>query len=157
MRLKKHLAAIVMLLTATAAHAQTPSDAVAKAVREGFDTVSGHILKSAEMVPPDKYSYQPTKEVRTLGQLLGHIVDGYAYFCTVATGKKIEWSDATEKGATDKATLTQKLKQATGACQGPYSGKGQLAELIRNNEHTNLHYGNLITYLRMLGLKPPSS
>jgi uncharacterized damage-inducible protein DinB len=23
--------------------------------------------------------------------------------------------------------------------------------------HTNLHYGNLVTYMRMLGLTPPSS
>ena len=173
MRFRNLVAAIALLLTATPANAQTPSsvtfaftrepeapqssDGVAKAVRDGFDTVSGYILKSADMVPPDKYSYQPTKEVRTLGQLLGHIVDGYAYLCTVASGKKVEWSDAIEKGPTDKPTLTQKLKQATAACQATYSGKGQLAELIKNNEHTNLHYGNLITYLRMLGLKPPSS
>jgi uncharacterized damage-inducible protein DinB len=164
MRFRKLPAAIGVLLAATAVtaltghpdEAQAP-DGVVKAVRGGFDDVSGYILKSAEMVPPDKYGYQPTKEVRTLGQLLGHIVDGYTYFCAVAAGKKVEWSDATEKGATDKATLTQKLKQTTSACQATYSGKGQLAEMIRNNEHTNLHYGNLITYLRMLGLKPPSS
>jgi uncharacterized damage-inducible protein DinB len=177
MRFRNLLAAIGLLLTAASANAQMPSDpipgtwsdegtglvapqstdTVGKAVRDGFDAVSGYILKSADMVPPDKYGYQPTKEVRTLGQLLGHIVDGYAYFCTVAAGKKVEWSDTTEKGATDKTTMTQKLKQATGACQATYSGKGQLSELIKNNEHTNLHYGNLITYLRMLGLKPPSS
>jgi hypothetical protein len=23
--------------------------------------------------------------------------------------------------------------------------------------HTSLHYGNIITYMRMMGLKPPSS
>jgi hypothetical protein len=132
-------------------------DAVTRAVRDGFDGVSGYILKAAELVPADKYSYQPTKDVRTFGQMLAHIVDGYNYFCAAGAGKKVEWSDATEKGASDKATLTLKLKEATSACQATYSGKGQLPELIKNNEHSNLHYGNLVTYLRLLGLKPPSS
>lgn len=149
--------ALFLGLVMTAGPALAQGGDVTGAVRSGFSDVSGHIAKAAEMVPPDKYTYQPTRDVRTYGQLIAHIIDGYNYFCSVASGKKIEWSDVTEKGATDKATLTAKLKQATSACQAVYSGTGQLAELVRNNEHTNLHYGNVITYLRMLGLKPPSS
>ena len=146
----------ILLLSAGYAAAQPAGDA-AKVVRSGFDEVSGHIMKAAELVPADKYTYQPTKDVRTFGQLLAHIIDGYNYFCAVGSGKKVEWSDAAEKGATDRATLTQKLKQATSGCQTVYGGSGNIGELIRNNEHTNLHYGNIITYLRMMGLKPPSS
>ena len=159
MKFRNELVAIAVLLSTTAATAQTPpaGDDAAKAVRDGFSGVSGFIAKSAELVPADKYTYQPTKEVRTVGQMVGHIVDGYNYFCAAAAGKKVEWSDAAEKGATDKATMTEKLKQAAAACQPAYAGKGKLSELIKNNEHSNLHYGNLITYLRLLGLKPPSS
>jgi hypothetical protein len=69
----------------------------------------------------------------------------------------VEWSEATEKGPTDKTALAAKLKAATAACQTTYGGKAQWSELIKNNEHTNLHYGNIITYMRTLGLKPPSS
>jgi hypothetical protein len=69
----------------------------------------------------------------------------------------VEWSDAIEKGRTDKATLVQTLRQATEACNAAYAGGGQVRALIDNIGHTNLHYGNLITYLRMLGLTPPSS
>ena len=161
MKFRNVLVAIAVLLAATAAPAQTASpqapDDVAKAVRDGFNTVSGYISKAAEMVPAERYTYQPTKDVRTFGQMVAHIVDGYNYFCAVGAGRKVEWSDATEKGATDKATITQKLQAASAACQSTYAGKGGLPELIKNNEHSNLHYGNLVTYLRMLGLKPPSS
>lgn len=94
---------------------------------------------------------------RTFGQLIGHIVDGYNYFCATAAGRKVEWSDAIEKGSTDKATLVQKLKQSTDSCNAAYGGTGQVGELINNVGHTNLHYGNIITYMRMLGLVPPSS
>jgi len=172
MRFRNVLVAIGVLLAATAAMARTASgtfafttepemaqasDDVAKTVRDGFDAVSGYILKSADLVPADKYSHQPAKDVRSFGQLLAHIVDGYNYSCAAGAGKKVEWSDATEKGATDKSALAGKLKQATAACQTIYGGKGQWSELIKNNEHTNLHYGNIITYMRTLGLKPPSS
>ena len=127
-----------------------------EALQKEFATVSGYVTKSAEMIPAEKYSYQPVKTVRTVGQLIAHIADGYNYFCANGSGKKVEWSDAVEKGATDKATVTAKLKQATDACTAAYAAGGA-PPLIENYGHTNLHYGNLITYLRMLGLVPPSS
>jgi uncharacterized damage-inducible protein DinB len=129
----------------------------AAALREGFGEVSGYVSKAAELVPADKYTYQPTKSTRTFGQLIGHIADGYAYFCAAAGGKKVEWSDGIEKGGTDKATLVKKLKQTTDSCHAAYGGAGQVGELLKNVSHTNLHYGNIITYMRLLGLVPPSS
>jgi hypothetical protein len=126
------------------------------ALQKSFAQVSAYIAKSADMIPPEKYNYQPTKSVRTVGQLIGHVADGYNYFCAAAQKQKVEWSDAVEKGNTDKATVVAKLKQATDACNTAYSGGGH-PPLIENLGHTNLHYGNLITYMRMLGLVPPSS
>jgi uncharacterized damage-inducible protein DinB len=158
MKLTNVLVVTFVLLGAGTAAAQTPDpNDVAGAVRSGFNDVSDFVTKAAALVPAEKYTYQPTKDVRTFGQLLAHVVDGYNYFCPAAGGKTMKWSDAVEKGATDKAALTQKLQQATTACKAVYGGKSKLTELIKNNEHTNLHYGNIITYLRMLGLKPPSS
>ena len=94
--------------------------------------------------------------MRTVGQLIAHVADGYNYFCATGSGKKVEWSDAVEKGPTDKATIAAKLKQATDACSAVYAAGGG-PQLMENFGHTNLHYGNLITYMRMLGLVPPSS
>jgi uncharacterized damage-inducible protein DinB len=142
---------------ASPAAAPKIDDAATMAVRGAFATVSGHITKAAEMVPADKYSYRPTQSVRTFGELVGHIIDGYNYFCSNAAGRKVEWSEATEKGSTDKAALARKLKDATDACTSTHGTSGQISLLIENLAHTNLHYGNVITYLRMLGLKPPSS
>jgi uncharacterized damage-inducible protein DinB len=53
--------------------------------------------------------------------------------------------------------VATKLKQATDACNTVYAGNGQLLTLVQNIGHTNLHYGNIITYMRMMGLPPPSS
>ena len=123
---------------------------------KSFGDVSGWITKAADLVPADKYTYQPAKTVRTFGQLIGHIADGYDYYCGRAQGKNVQWSDATEKGRTDKATIVPKLKQALANCTAVH-GTGQTAPLIENLGHANLHYGNIVTYMRLLGLTPPSS
>lgn len=130
----------------------------AAAVRKGFDEVSGWITKSADMVPAEKYNYKPIDTVRTFGQLVGHVIDSYNYFCAHAGGNKVQWADPAEKGTTDKATLLPKLKEAVGKCNAAYASEtAQIEPLLVNVAHTNLHYGNLITYLRMMGMKPPSS
>ncbi len=140
------------------APAQQPgANEAAAALRYGFGEVSGWIIKAADLAPEDKYNYRPTPSVRTFGQQIAHIADSYNYYCARAAGRNAQWSDATEKGAADKATLAQKLKQATDTCNAAYSGNGQAGALAANIAHANLHYGNIVTYLRMLGLTPPSN
>ena len=147
-----------LVLSAASGFAQaTPEKApdMSTELRNGFNEVNGWVTKAAEMVPAEKYNYRPVDTVRTFGQLIGHITDSYNYFCA---GTKVEWSDAIEKGTTDKDTLLPKLKEAVGKCNAVYSsGNGQLRPLFTNVGHTSLHYGNIITYMRMMGLKPPSS
>jgi uncharacterized damage-inducible protein DinB len=158
MKLRAVLIAWCVLGCATSAAAQAGGAGETSAsLRKNFEAVSGWLIKAAEQVPADKYTYQPAKTVRTFGQQIGHVVDGYNYFCAAASGKKVPWSEATEKGSTDKATLVQKLKQSTASCTAVYAGTGPAHELINNIAHANLHYGNVITYMRMLGLVPPSS
>ena len=125
-------------------------------LRKGFEEVSGWVTKSAALVPPDRYAYRPVQTVRTFGELVGHIADAYDFYCGRAAGKDVQWSDAVAKGKTDKATLAQKLKQSTDACTAVFDKGGDVGQLLANLGHTSLHYGNVITYLRMMGLVPPS-
>jgi uncharacterized damage-inducible protein DinB len=129
----------------------------ATALRKSFGQVSGWVIKAADLVPADKYNYRPAQSVRTFGQLIAHIADSYNYYCARASGRNVQWSEALEKGNTDKATLTQKLKQSTDACNAAYGVDSPAPPLIENIGHTSLHYGNIITYMRMLGLTPPSN
>ena len=127
-------------------------------LRKNFAEVSGWVTKSAELVPAEKYNYKPVDTVRSFGQLVAHVADSYNYYCAHGAGNKVQWSDPVEKGTTDKATVLPKLKEALDKCNAVYtSDTAQLIPLIENMGHTNLHYGNMITYIRMMGLKPPSS
>jgi len=141
---------------AAAVQASGANDSAA-AVRAGFDEASGWVTKAAELVPADKYTYRPVASVRTFGQLIAHIADSYNFYCARAAGQNPQWSDAIEKGTTDKATLVPRLKQSLEGCRTTYGSAGLLPPLMANVAHTSLHYGNIITYMRMLGLVPPSS
>ena len=161
MKIRILLILCCLLLSAASSFAQAAQEKtpdVATELRNGFNEVNGWVTKAAEMVPADKYNYRPVDTVRTFGQLVAHITDSYNYFCAHGVGNKVEWSEAVEKSGTEKNTLLPKLKEAVGRCNTAYSsGNAQLRPLFVNVGHTSLHYGNLITYIRMLGLKPPSS
>ncbi len=153
----RHVLAAVLSLTASPVHAQAARDSTSRMLRDGFTEVSGWMTHVAELVPSDRYTYRPTEGVRTVGEMLAHVIDAYIYYCPNAAGVATPWSAATEKkGPLDKATLQRKLKAATETCATAYE-RGTPLPLLQNISHTTLHYGNLVTYLRMMGLTPPSS
>jgi uncharacterized damage-inducible protein DinB len=156
MKIKTFLMLCFLVASAISTSGQSPDTATE--LRKGFAEVSEWVSKAAEMVPAEKYSYRPVDSVRTFGQLVAHIADSYNYYCSRGTGKEVEWSDPIEKGNTDKATLIPKLQQALDGCKAAYgNNNGRVGPLLGNVGHTSLHYGNIITYMRMLGMKPPSS
>jgi uncharacterized damage-inducible protein DinB len=161
MKLRMLLILCSLFVSAASSFAQsTPEKTpdVATELRNGFNEVNDWVTKAADMVPADKYNYKPVDTVRTFGQLIAHITDSYNYFCAQGVGTKVKYSTDVEKGPTDKDALLPKLKEAAGRCNAAYgSSNAQLSPLFSNVGHTNLHYGNIITYMRMLGLKPPSS
>jgi uncharacterized damage-inducible protein DinB len=132
-----------------------------------------NLLRSAEKMPEENYGFKPAETVRSFGQIVGHVADSQYYFCSVALGEKNP-AKAIEKTKTSKADLVAALKDAIGYCDRAYGGltDAQGAEtttlfnnmnmprrdvLTANLMHGVEHYGNLIVYLRMKGLVPPSS
>jgi len=148
---------LAAVLTASPLVAQQADTDPTMALRRSFEEVSGWASRAAEMVPAEKYSFRPVETVRTFGQLVGHLADSFNYYCAVAGGKTVEWSDAIEKGVTDKAELIERLKQALATCTAPYTSGGKFRALVDNVGHTSIHYGNIVTYMRVMGMTPPSS
>jgi uncharacterized damage-inducible protein DinB len=137
-----------------------------------FGITKTNILGSVEKIPEDLWSFQPTKEVRTVGQLFAHIADGQYEFCGVALEGKMVSKDI-EKSAKTKAEIVPALKEAFAYCDGAYAKltDAQAAETVTffgmkitrlgaldfNFAHNMEHYGNLVTYMRLKNIVPPSS
>jgi len=160
MRITLLFTACLVLAAGVHGGAQQPAAPTAgAAVKFGFNEVSGWLAAAAELVPADKYTYKPVNTVRSFGELMAHAADGMNWFCASAkAAKDVPWSDAVEKGDTSKAKVVAALKSASAGCAAAYaSPTARIDKLMANVAHSNLHYGNAITYLRMMGLKPPSS
>jgi uncharacterized damage-inducible protein DinB len=158
------------LLASSAAFAQTaPLSANAKAQ---FTAISSFVSRSAEKIPENLYSYRATPEVRTIAQLFGHIADAYFAMCSAASGSKPPQTGL-ESSATTRAALIKALSEGVAYCQSVMEGmtdqKGteivpfyfgptpRLGILFFVTTHTYEHYGNLVTYMRLNKIVPPSS
>lgn len=131
-----------------------------------------NVTKAADKVPEDQYSFKPTPEVRSFGQLIGHVADAQYLFCSAAKGETNP-AKGIEKSKTTKADLVAALKEAVAYCTAVYDGltdeaasgkvkffgreQTKLGVLSFNSVHNYEHYGNLVTYMRLKGIVPPSS
>ena len=176
--MNKRLCSILIVLAAApvALHSQEPPAASSNPIsasEKGFYTVvSGEVIAAAEKMPEQNYAFKPTPEVRSFGQLVGHVADAQYFFCSTATGETNPMKDI-EKTKTSKADLVAALKDAAAFCNKAYAGMtdaqgsqtvkfmnydtAKLTVLSVNTAHTDEHYGNMVTYLRIKGIIPPSS
>src|SRR5215207_1736651 len=68
----------VVLLAPVLARAQNPMMASSKAQH---DMAKGYVLKTAEVIPENLYSFKATPDVRSIAQLIGHITDATTSIC----------------------------------------------------------------------------
>jgi uncharacterized damage-inducible protein DinB len=136
-----------------------------------YDTIKKDVIRAAEKMPEENYSFKPAPTVRSFGQIVGHIADDQYYFCMTAKGEKSD--KEFEKTLTAKAALVSALKESFAYCDAVYANfkdadatkpvqsfagpKSLLSWLSFNYAHTYEHYGNIVTYMRIKGLVPPSS
>jgi uncharacterized damage-inducible protein DinB len=163
------------LILTCAALAQTPTPDLKSA--SGYPKmvqkqVTAWIERAAEKMPEDEYAFKPDPAVRSFGQILGHIADADYLFCSSALGEKSP-SPGVEKTKTTKAELASALHDAFTYCNRVYDTltdananetvkafggeRNKLGVLWFNASHNLEHYGNLVVYLRLKGIVPPSS
>lgn len=163
---------LAMLLLAGLAAAQSPdSKTLGGDAHWLFQVASGNVLKAAEKMPEEFYSFKPVDTVKTFGEIAGHVADAQYFFCGSinADGKQ---APGIEKKKS-KAEIVAGLKAAFAYCEAAYkattSDNATTGVKFLNADHTRLgvlnfnsvhvyeHYGNLVTYMRIKGIVPPSS
>ena len=157
---------------AVAAAGGDPADAAVAGLRANWRQMADYITRAAEQLPEADYAYRPVETVRTFGQLIGHVAGSQRMMCAAALGDPVPAEDAVEKSATTKAALVAALRESTDYCARAYALSGAAAAatteifgqsvprarvLALNAVHDGEHYGNIVTYMRMKGLVPPSS
>ena len=125
------------------------------------------IMKAADAMPESKYGYRPTKDVRSFAEILTHVADISYYLCANAKGQNPP-SPAGAKGT--KAEIMAYVKGSFAYCDGAFAGftdahlndpadfwgfkTNKMFILTQAGNHDALHYGNLVTYMRLNDLVP---
>src|ERR1700756_2961266 len=154
------------------APAAPPANPITASEKGLYSFVSNAVIGAAQKMPEENYSFKPTPDVRSFGQLVGHVADASYMFCSQAAGEANPMKDI-EKTKTSKVDLVAGLKDAVAYCNKAFDSmtdaKGtQMVKLFNfemakltlfslNTAHTDEHYGNMVTYLRLKGIVPPTS
>jgi len=138
--------------------------------RQMYTGVKNNLLKMAEKMPEEHYAFKATAEIRTFGQLIGHVADSQARTCSAVMG---EMKSLNASSKTSKADLVAALKESFSLCDQAFEaltdakatemismGQRQstrLGALVRTVSHSNEEYGYMAVYMRLKGVVPPSS
>jgi uncharacterized damage-inducible protein DinB len=166
-------AAPAQVPAAQATPATPPAQPLSATLKSMWDGLKLNLVQSAEKMPEADYGFQPTKDVRTFGQMIAHVANSSFSYCARGKGEDNPNKEDFEKTKTTKADLVKALNDAVTYCDGVYGAMTDAAAmelvkagqnlvpkaryLITNISHDNEHYGNLVTYMRLKGLVPPST
>ena len=161
----------VLLLAAFAAtslaHAQ---NLLSSELKQMYTGVKNNLTKSAEKMPEENYGFKPTPEIRTFGQLIGHIADSQARTCSAVNG---EQKSVNAGSKTSKADIVAALKESFAICDAAFDGltdatgtqmiktprgeRSKLGTLMGVVSHSNEEYGYSAVYMRLKSITPASS
>ncbi len=153
------------------------SNPLSGSLKNMYDGIKRNLTESADKMTEANYAFKPTPEVRSFGELIGHLANANYMLCSRVKGEKNPNDGNDLEKKTAKADLVKGLQDAIAYCDGVYGAAtdGMALELVKTGEppnqrdvpraqwlisniaHNNEHYGNIVTYLRLKGLVPPST
>jgi uncharacterized damage-inducible protein DinB len=165
--------AITMALIGNSGVASAQASPLSAEVKADYRAVRDYFIRAAEEMPDTAYAFKPTPNVRTFAQQVAHVADDQYNLCAPAKGetRKAAYTEI-ENTLSTKADLIPALQAAFAYCDGAYDAltdasgtemapagkrRTRFGMLNWNMWHTWEHYGNIVVYLRIRGLVPPSS
>ena len=180
MNIRLALSAATILCSALAIHTaggQTPAAAATAAAgpaaeaQRSYAGVKANILKSADKMPAESFSYKPEPDIRTFARVLNHISEAQLHSCGAANGTKTLATVPPETA--DKAAIVAALNASFAECDKAFAAltDTNLADVFSVGDrkrsrvglmwgtvsHDNEQYATLALYLRLKGIAPPSS
>jgi hypothetical protein len=162
----------VVLGQAAASSSAATANPLSAEVQGRYAQVKGFVIKAAEAMPAENYSYKPTPDIRTFARVVNHVTEAQFHSCGALNGASGTAKAAPPETA-DKATIVDALNASFAECDKAYAAltDANMTEMIQagpakrsrlgiawgNVSHDNEQYATLALYMRLKGLVPPSS
>jgi hypothetical protein len=161
----------MFLILSGAAGLRAQSNPISADAKGSYAGIKTNLLKAAAKMPEENYGFRTTPAVRTYGEMIAHVADVQMTLCAIAKGEKKPAGSAA--GKTSKADLTAALQASFDYCDPIYNSmtdqagaqtvpmfgrmESKVGVLFFNATHDNEMYGQMVAYLRIKGIVPPSS
>jgi DinB superfamily len=131
-----------------------------------FTTVRWNLEAAAEVMPADKYGFKLTSGQMSFAEWIHHSIEDNYADCAVLKGEPVPDAAKRVTDLKEKAAVRQALKESFDYCAAALDGiddRKVLASAQMTNSllhlavHNNEVYGNLVGYLRVSGIVPPST
>ena len=142
-------------------------------ILRSYTGLKTNILKAADRMPADSYSYRPTPDIRTFARVVNHVTEAQLHSCGALNGAAPSSLPAVPAETADKAAIVAALNASFAECDKAFAAltetnlleKVTLGPITRARisfawgtvSHDNEQYATLALYLRLKGLVPPSS
>jgi DinB superfamily len=152
-----------------AAQAQT-GNPLSTELKQMYTGVKNNLVRMADKMPEEHYSFKPVPEIRTFGELVAHVADSQAGACSSVNGEAKAINAAQKKS---KDELVAALKESFALCDTAFDAlsdstasqmvktrrgeRSKLGALAGTVSHSNEEYGYMAVYLRLKNIVPPSS
>jgi uncharacterized damage-inducible protein DinB len=171
--MKNKLGRFVLSAALSAGACFGQQDAVAKSLKSLFEGYRVNLNEAIAKVKESDYDFKPSADVKTLRGMMAHIADANYSICAGLKPEPNPNKESWERKNPGKAELTKAINDSFDYCNAAMEGwsDAKFAETVKRGttervkaygalhllEHTALHYGNLITYMRMKGVVPPET
>ncbi len=153
------------------AEALTAADPIVSAFKARYQTAKLNLVESAEAMPTEAIEYRLTPDQRSFGDWISHTAGMNFNTCAAMAGKTTPANDSAK--AKTKAEIQKVIQESFTYCDSVISGMTDTQALTEVTIGTrkvmpvdsmigyianlNAHYGNMVGYLRMKGVIPPST
>jgi hypothetical protein len=136
------------------------------AIQRYFDPVRANLEASADVMPADKYGFKLTPGQMSFAEWLLHSADRNFKDCATLKGESVPEADKTLAALKDKAEVSKVLKDSFAYCAAALEGMDDQKAIsspqvatafLHVVVHNNEIYGNIVGYLRVSGIEPPST
>lgn len=167
------------VLAASAAFAQAPAApapqkiSLATGLQRSYAGIKLNLTEMSTKMSDADYIFQPTKDVRTFGQLMGHAANAQFNACSVAKGEANPNQGKDNEKLATKAESVKALADSFAYCDAVYAAltDASAMEFVKQGQnevmravpmanlvaHSNEVYGTAVPYMRLKGLVPPST
>ena len=92
---------------------------MASVAKDMHATIRRNLAEAAASTPAEEYSFKPTPQIRSFGELIGHVATANYFFCSQAAGEQMPTQTNFEQQA-DRATVLRGLQDSLAYCDRVY-------------------------------------